>query len=306
MRDSKSIEICNNCGDFYYQRSGTHALFHNLENEIIAKEDNWFYCRDCGEVIHRYGGFIDAFVKKTNESYLRHIKEKYSDRLDENSLNFLCWLIYNTNIPSFSVIFPELKSTTPKMSKLQEQGLIGISSSKELGTCIFMNAFELELIESVEIVKANGMHRELFYGSRPIPKSRVNAKRRNARKAALVNDFSEDQHKELLARFGNKCALTGKEVNLQIDHVIPLAIGHGGTTLGNMLPIWQRINSSKGPRNIFEWYESNGRRFDVNPVLFEKAIEYLAEINGMSVGEYREYVYECHENPNDLLAEEGA
>lgn len=130
------------------------------------------------------------------------------------------------------------------------------------------------------------------------------ARRRNLRKRNLINDFTEEDRKETLEYFENKCALTGKDVPLHMDHVIPLAVGHGGTTKSNMLPVWQRINTSKGAKNIFEWYKESGERFGVIPEKFDKAIKYLADLNGMSVDEYREYVYRCHENPNDILTKE--
>lgn len=110
----------------------------------------------------------------------------------------------------------------------------------------------------------------------------------------LPDTFTDEQKAELLRKFDGKCAFTGKDVPIQIDHVIPVASGHGGTILENMLPIWKRINSSKGDRNVFEWYEKNGDRFEVVPELFEQAIGYIAELNGMSYEEYHEYVYDCH------------
>ncbi len=123
------------------------------------------------------------------------------------------------------------------------------------------------------------------------------------REKALINDLSTSDKVLISGRFGERCALTGKAVPIQFDHVIPVSSGHGGTTLSNMLPIWQRINSSKGAKNIFEWYEENGDRFEVLPELFDQAIEYLADLNEMTAEEYRDYVYECHANPIDYLTE---
>src|SRR5699024_8010350 len=134
-------------------------------------------------------------------------------------------------------------------------------------------------------------------------KDRESSRRRLVRLRALIDDFTSEEREEVLRKFDGKCALTGLDVPIHLDHVIPIAIGHGGTTKSNMLPIWHRINSSKSDRNIFEWYEESGGRFEVSPGLFEKAIEYLAELNEMTVEEYRNYVYECHANPNDNLME---
>lgn len=35
-----------------------------------------------------------------------------------------------------------------------------------------------------------------------------------------------------------------------------------------------------------------------------QAIEYLADLNDMTVEEYRDYINDCHANPNDILTKE--
>jgi hypothetical protein len=76
--------------------------------------------------------------------------------------------------------------------------------------------------------------------------------RRRARKALLPDDFTMEQMANTMAHFGG-CALTCSD-DINWDHVIPLATGHGGTTFGNMIPLCARLNKSKSDANIFEWF----------------------------------------------------
>lgn len=118
---------------------------------------------------------------------------------------------------------------------------------------------------------------------------------RRAKLFELPYTFSEGEKKETLNFFNNGCSLTGSS-EYHWDHVIPLATGHGGTVFGNMIPLRADLNISKNNRNIFEWFEEYGERHDLSTRKFNELIEWLAEVNGMSVEEYRDYVYECHES----------
>lgn len=120
--------------------------------------------------------------------------------------------------------------------------------------------------------------------------------RRRARKRMLPNEFTSEQLAELLKHFNDGCALTGSKEDINVDHVIPLATGHGGTTYGNMIPLRGDLNRSKHDANIFEWFESNRQRFELSEENFSKMIDYLAEINGVTAEEYRDHVFWCHEN----------
>jgi hypothetical protein len=138
-----------------------------------------------------------------------------------------------------------------------------------------------------------------WYQSNP-DKVVLKEQRRRARKAMLPDDFTVKQMFETMSIFGNGCALTNQEDEIQWDHVIPLATGHGGTTFGNMIPLCAGLNKSKSDANIFEWFESNKKRKKLSRKRFDRLIKWLAEVNGMTVEEYRAYVYECHANPNEI------
>ena len=133
------------------------------------------------------------------------------------------------------------------------------------------------------------------------PKMRVYMNNYIARKKGLVNNLSENEWTSILDRFNNKCALTGNATNnIHADHVIPASIGHGGTVYGNMIPLRADLNISKSNRNIFEWFYDNRERFGLSQRKFDELIEYLADINEMTVEEYRDYVYWCHDNPRTV------
>jgi hypothetical protein len=121
---------------------------------------------------------------------------------------------------------------------------------------------------------------------------------RRARIRTLPNDLTAEQQDELIKKF-NGCALSDS-TDFDIDHVIPLTAGHGGTTYGNVLPLRHDLNQSKGTRNIFEWFEANRQRFNLSQEKFDLAIEWLSYLNGISVEDYRDYVCWCHENPHSL------
>lgn len=125
---------------------------------------------------------------------------------------------------------------------------------------------------------------------------------RRARKRSLPDDLTSLQQGEILLRFGNSCALSGKSSETQMDHIIPLAIGHGGTTYSNMIPLSAELNLSKNANHIFEWFNANKERFILSQRKFDELIEYLAQVNEMTTQEYRAYVDWCFDNPRDINA----
>jgi len=119
--------------------------------------------------------------------------------------------------------------------------------------------------------------------------------RRRARKQSLPNDLTYEQQTEILAHFNNACVLTGETNDLHLDHVIPLATGHGGTTYGNIIPLRGDLNCSKNDSNLFEWFESNRQRFKLSQERFDALVKYLADVNEMTVEEYKAYYNGCFE-----------
>jgi hypothetical protein len=132
-----------------------------------------------------------------------------------------------------------------------------------------------------------------FYKQKP---KRIYSAIRRARKRSLPYDYSIT-HSELMYDIFGGCALTGDRFNLHDDHFIAISTGHGGAFIGNMIPLSASLNESKGAQNPFEWIKT---RDDVDMTKFDKTVRYLAQLNGMSVDEYREYVYYCYDNPRKI------
>ena len=120
--------------------------------------------------------------------------------------------------------------------------------------------------------------------------------RRRARKSLLPDTLTKEQLEEITDRFHGGCALTGYTEGIHLDHVIPLAIGHGGTTLQNMIPLRADLNISKQARCIFDWFYDVKDHFNLPQTKFDELIEYLADINGMTANKYEDYVRWCHDN----------
>ncbi len=117
---------------------------------------------------------------------------------------------------------------------------------------------------------------------------------RRAKSKQLPHNLTHHEKQLILRRFGGACCLTGEKSDVHLDHVIPVSIGHGGTSFGNIIPLRGDLNISKNDRNIFEWFTENRIRFGLSQERFDEVIEWLASSNGWSVGDYRGFVYWCH------------
>lgn len=300
MEKKLDIEYCKYCEDVYATRPTAWLLFEEFSGETLNSSDIIFNCPRCNCNIRRYEGYLEALKRRESVSFIESVLTDITD-LSEESLKDLEDLLNYFSVPSFAVVLDG--DVFHRLSELSRKRYVTVERSMNY-SIVTLNAFKLGLLDNKPLLLEMSHQRSFITNPEYIAKDNRHSLRRLARLDALVNDFTDEDKSELLRRFDGKCALTGKVVPLHFDHVIPIAIGHGGTTKSNMLPIWQRINSSKCDRNIFEWYEENGDRFDVCPKRFEAAIEYLAELNGMTTAEYRDYVNDCHANPNDVLTKE--
>lgn len=127
-------------------------------------------------------------------------------------------------------------------------------------------------------------------------KSALHRRRRRARKRGLPDTLTSEQWDSTVNFFGGGCALSGHSEFVK-EHVIPIKIGRGGTTFENIIPMRQDLNTSKAVSHIFEWFDSNYERLNLKKDKFNQLIEYLADVNDMTVQEYRKYVDWCFDNP---------
>ncbi|UZD48720.1 hypothetical protein [Peribacillus frigoritolerans] len=120
-------------------------------------------------------------------------------------------------------------------------------------------------------------------------------RKRRAKIRRLPYDLTTEQRDKLLA---GGCCLTGNKDNIHLDHVIPLAIGHGGTIFSNMIALRGDLNNSKQALNIFEWAKTNHIRLGFTLERFNEVMNEVAKRNGMTLVEYKKYVFWCFENPH--------
>ncbi|MDE4086200.1 hypothetical protein PO902_14225 [Planococcus maritimus] len=123
--------------------------------------------------------------------------------------------------------------------------------------------------------------------------------RRRARKMSLENSLSTSEWRNVIETFGGSCCLSDSK-NVVLEHVVPIGWGHGGTMVGNVVPMDATLNLAKRDKNLIEFI------FDeVNAGLFSEAkidflIEYLAEANGLTVTDYIDFVYWCDDNKRTI------
>lgn len=109
---------------------------------------------------------------------------------------------------------------------------------------------------------------------------------RRAFRTSLPNTLTEEELEKTLKKFNYKCSLSDNE-EYGLEHFIPLSWGFGGTTFENIVPMNEKINSSKGNKNPFEWIKT---RDDIDKKKWNKLIKYLAKINDLTVEEYKNFV----------------
>ena len=78
----------------------------------------------------------------------------------------------------------------------------------------------------------------------------LNQKRRSL---AIMNPLSVNEWTNVKSLFKNRCAYCGSLNKLTQDHIIPLSKG-GTYTNNNIIPACGRCNSSKGNKDLKEWY----------------------------------------------------
>lgn len=132
-----------------------------------------------------------------------------------------------------------------------------------------------------------------IWGKENLDKISVYNHARMTKAKNLRYEWGKQERDFVIGFFGNKCALTGDEGNLELDHFIALSTGFGGTYIGNMIPLKAEINNSKHNKNPFEWIQSQTEEMKKN---FSFVVEVLAEQNNMDVREFELYVNSCYKS----------
>jgi len=101
------------------------------------------------------------------------------------------------------------------------------------------------------------------------------------------------------------CFLTGRQwtpdaVEIHRDHFIARNTGHVGGVIGNVLPMYYKLNMSKSNKNPFEWINERDVRNAVSADRWDELINYFAHCYGLTLNEYKNFVYWCYGNPRKI------
>jgi hypothetical protein len=77
--------------------------------------------------------------------------------------------------------------------------------------------------------------------------------RKRAKDKSLKADLTIEQWQEIKLNFNNKCCYCGEELELELEHFIPLS-KNGEFTYNNILPSCRQCNKKKGVEDFFNWY----------------------------------------------------
>lgn len=121
-------------------------------------------------------------------------------------------------------------------------------------------------------------------------KIRLIEQRRRARINNLPDTLTEEELKNTLSFFDNRCSICDEE-EFELDHFIPISTNKGGTTDENIIPLCERMNLSKGAKNPFEWAHTFLNEEELER--FERVVEFLSRKNNMSIREFKKYVDDC-------------
>jgi hypothetical protein len=133
-------------------------------------------------------------------------------------------------------------------------------------------------------------------------KRSVYRQNRRAMKNALPNDLTSAEWLQIkYERFSGSCAVTSlADIKTDMEHFIPLDIGHGGTIVENVYPMESRLNNSKNASNPFEWIQRADIRERVDLDRWDALVAYLADCNGLTPAEYEDFVNWCFTNPRTV------
>lgn len=122
--------------------------------------------------------------------------------------------------------------------------------------------------------------------------AKLYTQRYKAKANALPYNLSPEELDIINEHFNYSCPLTGETENLHYDHFICIDTGHMGTVFGNIVPMLGSLNISKHNNNPFEWIKSYPEYTEG----FNKIVSYLAETLGLTIDEYKDFVYWCYNN----------
>lgn len=266
------MKTCTKCGEIkpfsgYYKHKGCKDGY-NTQCKICIKENSKGYYEHAKvhgsrKRVPRHTEYPEGFHKCSACSELKNGDLFYKDRNTHSGLSSYC---------------KECKNKSLKVRR-QMLGVEGLTTRRK-----WAKANRGRLREQDRVYKENNRDRV-----------RITEAKRRARKKSLPDTLTLEEVDSILHYFEGKCALCDEPAE-DLDHFVPLATEEVGTTKENIIPLCQRMNTSKLARNPFE--RSENYLTKRQQLKFKGVVKYLAELNGLTVEEYREFVFSCFKTSN--------
>ncbi|PGT81579.1 hypothetical protein [Bacillus sp. AFS040349] len=116
-----------------------------------------------------------------------------------------------------------------------------------------------------------------------------------ARAVGAPDAYSEEDWKALKKHAQGKCMISGKEAELQAEHVQALSKKWLGSSKGNIILVSEEVNQAKRDMSLFEFLQSPRSNGLVDFDRLKDTLEYLAEANGMSLSRYLQFLQDAEE-----------
>lgn len=126
-------------------------------------------------------------------------------------------------------------------------------------------------------------------------KRTVYKQRERARKIGAPDNYTLKDYLELKAFANGVCMVSGKEDELQIEHVQALSKGWLGSTKGNIILVSEEVNQAKRDMSLFEFIKNERSKGLIDKRQLIKTLKYLAEANKMKLAQYVEFLEDMEE-----------
>lgn len=147
---------------------------------------------------------------------------------------------------------PKCKSCYNYYDKVRYNSSASVRQSKIEATTAYCLSRRQEDEEYKSRCTANSRHsKRMRYNNDESYRAKVLAKNHD-RRSTNGSLTAEEWHNACEA-FGLTCAYCGSECKLTMEHVVPVTKG-GPTSADNIIPACQSCNSSKGNKDLIEWY----------------------------------------------------
>lgn len=198
------------------------------------------------------------------------------------------------NIPLETVIINEQKVTLKTVVDAIKKTLDQFNKRKDGTGGVFAECKKCLTTRTKEHFKNLPKEQKREYYTTKRLKEVLNGIRRK-HKTDLPKTFKASELRAIKERFPS-CALTNLP-EPELEHFIPIAIGHGGNSIGNIYRLNRSLNMSKGIKNPFVWKKEIENESWFQEDKWNELVEYLAKENGLSVIVFESFVNWCFENP---------